>query len=108
VTVGNGHACGVTRSGAGYCWGSNRTLQLGTVAPELCGRSRTPCATEPVRISGRQRFRSISAGLGGHVCGVTDQFNLYCWGAGSSGQRGDGTTTFASRLPRLAAGVSQE
>jgi alpha-tubulin suppressor-like RCC1 family protein len=108
VTVGNAHACGVTKLGVGYCWGSNRTLQLGTIASEFCGAARTPCSTYPVRISGLQRFVSLSAGLGGHVCGVTDQFNLYCWGAGSHGQRGDGTTTFASRLPRLAARVSQE
>jgi alpha-tubulin suppressor-like RCC1 family protein len=105
ISVGNAYACGVTIDGAGYCWGSNRNLQIGATTTEYCGSSRSPCTTRPVRVSGRQRFMTISAGLGTHVCGVTDQFNLYCWGSGAFGQRGDGTTTALSRIPRLAVDV---
>lgn len=108
VSVGDGYACGVTRQGAGYCWGSNRDLQIGAVTTEYCGSGRVRCTTRPVQVSGRQRFLSVSAGLGSHVCGVTDQFNLYCWGAGTYGQRGDGTTVAISRVPRLAAVVDKQ
>lgn len=107
ISAGAGFFCGVATGGAGYCWGTNRTLQLATVASDYCGSRRTPCATRPTKIGGRLRFQSISAGLGGHVCGVTDQFNVYCWGAGSFGQRGDGSTSFASRVPRLAVSVHE-
>lgn len=106
VSVGDGYACGATRDGAGYCWGSNRDLQIGAITTEYCGLARLRCTTRPVRISGKQRFMMVSARLGSHVCGVTDQFNLYCWGAGAFGQRGDGTTAPVSRVPRLAAAVS--
>jgi hypothetical protein len=105
VSVGNGYACGATTDGVGYCWGSNRGLQIGAITSEYCGLGGQPCTTRPVRIAGRQRFMMVSAGLGTHVCGVTDQFNLYCWGAGAFGQRGDGTATPFSRIPRLAVVV---
>ena len=106
VSVGDHYACGATIDGVGYCWGSNRDLQIGAITTEYCTFARTRCTTRPVRVSGKQRFSMVSAGLGAHVCGVTDQYNLYCWGAGSFGQRGDGTTTSISRVPRLAAAVA--
>jgi alpha-tubulin suppressor-like RCC1 family protein len=108
ISAGNEFFCGVATAGAGYCWGTNRTLQLGGVVSELCTDRRVPCATLPTRIGGRLRFQSISAGLGGHACGVTDQLNVYCWGAGSFGQRGDGSASFASRIPRLAVSVHEQ
>jgi alpha-tubulin suppressor-like RCC1 family protein len=105
VSVGAAHACGVTKQGAGFCWGSNDHLQIGATTSEYCTRSRQRCTTTPLQVAGRQRFVSLSAGLGTHVCGVTDRNNLYCWGSGSLGQRGDGTTTPISRVPRLAVDV---
>ena len=108
ITVGAAHACGVAKGGAAWCWGSNRSLQLGSTASESCGVGRTSCATRPLQVVGRQRFQSLSAGLGTHVCGVTDQGNLYCWGSGAFGQRGDGTTIELSRVPRLAASVHRQ
>ena len=48
---------------------------------------------------GRQKFTEISAGFGSHACGVTTQGNLYCWGLGVSGQRGDGTENYATSTP---------
>jgi alpha-tubulin suppressor-like RCC1 family protein len=106
VSVGDRYACGATIDGAGYCWGSNRDLQIGAITTEYCTLARTRCTTRPVRVSGKQRFMMVAAGMGTHVCGVTDQYNLYCWGAGSYGQRGDGTATAISRVPRLAAVVT--
>lgn len=105
VTVGATHACALTVGGTAWCWGSNRNGQLGAASTEFCGSSRTPCNTRPAPVSGRQHFMTLAAGLGSHVCGVTDQYNLYCWGAGSFGQRGDGVRTASSRVPRLAVDV---
>jgi alpha-tubulin suppressor-like RCC1 family protein len=50
-------------------------------------------------VIGLQRFVDISTGFGSHSCGVTTQGNLYCWGLGSSGQRGDGTSRGAVSTP---------
>src|SRR5688572_33015886 len=47
-----------------WCWGSNRSFQLGTLTSEFCGSARAACSTSPIRVTGRQRFQSISAGLG--------------------------------------------
>jgi alpha-tubulin suppressor-like RCC1 family protein len=53
----------------------------------------------PLRVAGRQIFSQISAGQGDHVCGVTLSGNIYCWGAGEMGQRGDGLSTSGEWAP---------
>jgi alpha-tubulin suppressor-like RCC1 family protein len=94
--------CGVTVGGVGYCWGDDSFGQLGVPIAQIggrCGDDSTPCSTEPVAVLGRQIFTEISTGLGSHTCGVTTRGNLYCWGLGTSGQRGDGTIRGAVTTP---------
>jgi alpha-tubulin suppressor-like RCC1 family protein len=96
--------CGVDISGAGYCWGDNSFGELGmlpSLLVERCGGQVLPCATKPVAVIGRQKFVEISTGFGSHTCGVTTRGNLYCWGLGLSGQRGDGTNFSAVATPAL-------
>jgi alpha-tubulin suppressor-like RCC1 family protein len=102
LSAGIVQSCGITASGAGYCWGDDSFGQLGVSSAllvERCADQRLPCSTRPVPIFGRQRFVDISTGFGSHACGVTVQGNLYCWGLGISGQRGDGTAVNASATP---------
>jgi Alpha-tubulin suppressor and related RCC1 domain-containing proteins len=105
VSAGIVQSCGVVASGAGYCWGDDTFGQLG-VSPsaliERCGAQNLPCATIPTPVFGAQQFKEISTGFGSHVCGVTVKGNLYCWGLGVSGQRGDGTASYATSTPILA------
>lgn len=104
LSVGIVQSCGVATSGAGYCWGDDTFGQLG-VSPstlaETCDSQGLPCSTKPVPVFGRQQFIAISTGFGSHSCGVSTHGNLYCWGLGVSGQRGDGTSNFAIALPIL-------
>jgi alpha-tubulin suppressor-like RCC1 family protein len=100
IAAGLAQTCGVTVTGAGYCWGDDTFGQLGLPSSrvvERCGA--LPCSTTPLPVLGRQSFVEISTGLGSHACGVTTRGNLYCWGLGSVGQRGDGTLGAAVSTP---------
>lgn len=96
VSSGRAHTCGVAAGGEAWCWGEATLGQLGVspvVVEGRCGPSRLPCHRVPTRVSGWRLFAAISAGQGDHTCGVTLRGNVYCWGAGSMGQRGDGRRT---------------
>jgi alpha-tubulin suppressor-like RCC1 family protein len=80
VTVGGGVACGITINLAAKCWGSNYNGLLGVGG--LGGSTATPAP-----ITGGHVFTSIVAGTY-HVCGVTVESELYCWGLDHAGQLG--------------------
>jgi alpha-tubulin suppressor-like RCC1 family protein len=102
VSAGIIQSCGIATTGAGYCWGNDTFGQLG-VSPdalgEQCATVGSPCSTAPIPVFGRQEFVSMSTGLGNHSCGVTTRGNLYCWGLGVWGQRGDGTASYREVIP---------
>ncbi len=92
------HTCGLTSSGAAYCWGLNSNGQLGVgtaTGPESCpyGAEEIPCSTVPVPVSGGVSFAALSAGDFSYTCGVTGAGAIYCWGSNYYGQLGDGTRT---------------
>jgi alpha-tubulin suppressor-like RCC1 family protein len=104
LSAGIVQTCGVVNNGAGYCWGDDSFGQLGvlpSVLVERCGVQLLPCSTKPIPVFGRQRFTEISTGFGNHTCGVSARGNLYCWGLGASGQRGDGTASLFVTIPIL-------
>jgi alpha-tubulin suppressor-like RCC1 family protein len=88
LTVGELHACGLTASGEGYCWGLNADGQLGNGAITAVNEGESA----PVAIGGGLRFVSLSAGER-HTCGVTAGGDGYCWGDNSAGQVGGGSFT---------------
>ncbi|MEX2157052.1 MAG: Ig-like domain-containing protein [Gemmatimonadales bacterium] len=110
VSTGDAHTCGVTTSGAAYCWGRNYEGQLGvgvTTGPESCStRGGTPsvlaCSTVPVLVAGGLTLSSVSTGRT-HSCGLTISGAAYCWGDNGSGQLGNGTTT-SSAMPVAVSG----
>jgi alpha-tubulin suppressor-like RCC1 family protein len=111
VSAGIINSCGVATNGAGYCWGDDTFGQLGvspSVLSEVCGGTTLTCSTTPRAVFGRQRFIEIAAGFGSHVCGVTTQNNLYCWGLGVSGQRGDGSDSYATSTPTMVVPVKTQ
>ena len=96
ISAGGLHTCAIADTGRAYCWGTDAQGQLG-VSPSVlnarCGEPAAVCSRVPVQVSGWRIFAQISAGQGDHSCGLTVGGNIYCWGAGGLGQRGDGRTS---------------
>jgi alpha-tubulin suppressor-like RCC1 family protein len=96
--------CAVTPSGDAYCWGNNKEGQLGATTSQICSTgfasplNTAPCSTTPVPVSGGLKFSSVSVGLD-HVCGVTVEGNVYCWGRNDYGEIGIGVQDAAIRTP---------
>ena len=96
VSVGGNLSCGVTTSGAAYCWGRNFSGGLGD--------GTTTTRATPVRVAGGLTFSSVSAG-GYHSCGVTTSGAAYCWGHNGVGQLGIGDLdTIPHPIPVAVAG----
>jgi len=76
IGVGDYYVCGLVGDGKAYCWGWNRTGQLGVASPK-----RSPV---PVAVSGGLTWRSLVVGTF-HTCGVATDGATYCWGEGALG-----------------------
>ena len=99
ITVGsNGHTCGVTTLGGGFCWGLNNEGQLGN-GTKINGPH------QPGPVEGSLSFAILNAGIR-YTCGVTTSGDAYCWGENFSGQLGNGTT-IGRLTPVLVAGVPE-
>ncbi len=95
--------CGVTNTGAAYCWGENLAGQLGD--------GSTTNSLIPVAVSGGLSFSALTAGVTnssviGHTCGLTTAGAAYCWGDNDWGQLGDGSTTGSAVPVAVSGGLS--
>jgi alpha-tubulin suppressor-like RCC1 family protein len=99
LTAGLGrHACGLTATGAAWCWGENTYGALGN-------RSRKDQAV-PVPVFGGLSFTQIIAGgFIGHTCALTGGGAGYCWGENEMGAVGDGTTRDRTTPSAVAGGL---
>lgn len=108
VSEGAYSSCARLTTGGVMCWGRGAEGQLGDGT--TVGQNKpTNLVTLPLPAL------SINAGSS-HVCAVTSDHNLYCWGANNAGQLGDGTTTnrptpikvpaFANNVASVALGTA--
>jgi alpha-tubulin suppressor-like RCC1 family protein len=88
-----GVSCGLTTSGAAYCWGENAQGQLGD---GTMIKRRSPTA-----VAGGLTFTSLAVGSS-HACGVATTGAAYCWGFTANGAFGDGFTG-VRLMPAVAA-----
>jgi alpha-tubulin suppressor-like RCC1 family protein/uncharacterized protein YjdB len=100
LSAGLNHVCGVTQSGAAYCWGQNFNGKLGD--------GTEVNSNVPVAVTGGRTFASISAG-GTHTCALTTDGSAYCWGNNFAGQLGVNSaelcgSTACSRQPVAVQG----
>lgn len=111
LTAGTAHACGLTATGAAFCWGGAGSRELADTgtAPDCDGYA---CRTRPVRVIGGLTFLSIETGQS-FTCGVTAT-GSYCWGAVPGVQTfldgpaafGTAGTTGGTPFVRMTAGFS--
>ncbi len=108
LSAGGVHTCGVTTSGAAFCWGSNSSGQLGGSAASQCETdyygSGVPCSTTAVAVAGGLTFAAVSARTS-HTCGLTTGGAAYCWGDNVQGQLGNGSTTSSGTPVPVAGGL---
>lgn len=91
LAAGSSHVCGVTTSGAAYCWGFNGSGQLGD------GEAGTH-RDVPTAVVGGLSFEGAAGGEGS-TCARTEEGEAYCWGANDFGQLGDGNEGTPSDRP---------
>jgi alpha-tubulin suppressor-like RCC1 family protein len=96
VSAGSNHVCGISTSGAAWCWGNNRAGQLGT-------GSTGGVRTTPAAVAGGLRFASISAGFE-RTCAVTTGGAAYCWGIVVRDPPNNNTTQLGDSVPVAVAG----
>jgi len=98
IAVGSFFTCALDQDGLAWCWGRNNLGQLGrgdlTVEcksydgyPRMCPGTDVA----PKRVLTDIRFTDIDAGQN-HACGLSVDNVVYCWGGGSEGQIGNGST----------------
>jgi alpha-tubulin suppressor-like RCC1 family protein len=85
IVAGAQHTCVLLAGGTARCWGQNQQGRLGD------GTTTSP-RRAPVAVMGLSGATALAAG-GAHTCAVLTDGTATCWGLGSHGERGDGTTT---------------
>lgn len=103
LAAGASHTCALGESGAVYCWGNNSQGQLGN---GQTGQSQI-LSQRVQGLDGVQVVALAQAGpLANHMCALADVGDLYCWGAGESGQLGDGSQQRRPRADLVSGNLS--
>ena len=93
VSVGSFSTCAISSEDKAYCWGFNNNGQLGT--------GNTNNSALPVFVSGdglinSQKVKMISLSPGTNssfTCAINADNKPFCWGFGTNGQLGNGSST---------------
>lgn len=95
ISPSNFHTCGVTTTGAAYCWGANPDGELGIGAQtpgSNCGANLVRCSRVPLAVVGGYSFTSITTN-NFNTCGVTTLGGGFCWGLNDNAQFANGGKT---------------
>jgi alpha-tubulin suppressor-like RCC1 family protein len=98
IAAGLNHTCAVGKDGTLWCWGLNSSGQLGD--------GTTTARPDPKQVlpAGAADWVDVST-AGNFTCALRATGALWCWGANTSGQLGEGDTTSPVSTP-VAVGAS--
>jgi alpha-tubulin suppressor-like RCC1 family protein len=96
VDCGNGHTAAIKTDGTLWTWGLNLYGQLGD-------GTTTSRSSPGTTAGGGTNWKQVEGG-GSHTAAIKTDGTLWTWGANSSGQLGDGTTTSRSSPGTTAGG----
>ncbi len=94
IRTGELFSCGLTNTGRAFCWGGNYQGNLGDGTTTI---RRDPTPVDMTPLNGHT-FTSLAVG-NSFVCGLAENGQAYCWGAGSAGQLGNGTNVYTQSIP---------
>ena len=88
IATGDVHTCAVA-AGKGYCWGSRDDGRLGN------GTLNTKLTPAAVTMTGAMNGKTLASVTAGRTysCALSTDGVAYCWGAGTGGQLGNGSTS---------------
>ena len=98
ISAGWYHTCAIRDDGQLLCWGYGAYSQLGYPGTASVGDDETPGSVGPVPLGGHT-VRAVSAG-DSHTCVILDDGSARCWGLGTYGRLGYGST---ATVPTAAA-----
>ncbi len=102
IGAGQSHTCAIANNDQMYCWGEGTDGQLGNGSNS--DHNSPALVTNPIGVGS---WQNIGVGWN-HTCAIADNNQAYCWGDGSSGALGNGSTS-DQNTPTLVtnpAGVS--
>jgi alpha-tubulin suppressor-like RCC1 family protein len=117
VAVGPYHSCALAADGRPWCWGEQRSGQVGIGDSVTTCRGSTEalgCVTVPVAVRGGLRLVALAAG-GRSTCGLDAQGAAHCWGGSVFGEHRFPVPVefavprrIASAVPFVALDVAQD
>lgn len=92
IEAGAFHTCVIASDGRAYCWGANDFNQLGDGSTN---DSLVPVAVDTSGVLAGKTIKQIAT-RGFHTCAIASDNRAYCWGEGSKGPLGNGSTARTS------------
>jgi len=106
LALGNARTCALLTAGTVRCWGDNATGVLGYGNMITIGDDEDPAAAGDLDIEIGHKVTQLTY-AGAHGCALLDDGSVRCWGSGTDGQLGHGSTNTIgnNETPRSAGPV---